>query len=75
MLSFLDAGVNVKDRRTKTSPAKSWNCCTMGVGNYSEKDIREAARAFTGWNYADLSFVVNKAQHDDGPKTFLGQDG
>jgi uncharacterized protein (DUF1800 family) len=48
---------------------------TMGVGNYTEKDIREAARAFTGWNYVDLKFVVNKDQHDDGEKTFLGKTG
>lgn len=47
----------------------------MGVGNYTEKDIREAARAFTGWNYVDLKFVVNKDQHDDGAKTFLGKTG
>jgi hypothetical protein len=47
----------------------------MGVGNYTEKDIREAARAFTGWNYDDLKFVVNKDQHDDGEKTFLGKTG
>jgi len=47
----------------------------MGVGNYTEKDIREAARAFTGWNYVDLKFVVNKDQHDDGVKTFLGKTG
>jgi len=47
----------------------------MGVANYSEKDIREGARAFTGWNYADLKFVVNKDQHDDGAKAFLGQTG
>ena len=47
----------------------------MGPGNYTEKDIREAARAFTGWNYVDLKFVVNKDQHDDGEKTFLGKTG
>src|ERR1019366_9395118 len=39
------------------------------------KDIREAARAFTGWNYVDLKFVVNKDQHDDGEKTVLGKTG
>jgi hypothetical protein len=48
---------------------------TMGPGNYTEKDIREAARAFTGWNYVDLRFVINKDQHDDGEKTFLGKTG
>jgi hypothetical protein len=45
------------------------------VGNYSENDIREAARAFTGWNFVDLQFVVNEEQHDDGIKMFLGQSG
>jgi hypothetical protein len=48
---------------------------TMGVGNYSEKDIREAARAFTGWIDDDLAFKVDPAKHDDGPKTFLGHTG
>jgi hypothetical protein len=38
-------------------------------------DIREAARAFTGWNFADLAFVVNREQHDDGDKTVLGRTG
>ncbi|GAC1508199.1 MAG: hypothetical protein NVS1B6_15670 [Steroidobacteraceae bacterium] len=47
----------------------------MGVGNYTEKDIREAARAFTGWNYVDVNFVVNKDRHDDGEKTVLGRTG
>ena len=48
---------------------------TMGVGNYSEQDIREAARAFTGWNYTDLKFVINPEQHDDGLKTVLQKTG
>src|SRR5262249_53480400 len=41
----------------------------------SEADIREAARAFTGWNFADLTFVVNRDQHDDGDKAVLGRTG
>jgi hypothetical protein len=45
------------------------------VGHYTETDIREAARAFTGWNYVDTKFVINKDQHDDGEKTFLGHTG
>jgi hypothetical protein len=48
---------------------------TMGVGNYSEKDIREGARAFTGWIDDDLAFKVDPAKHDDGQKTFLGRTG
>jgi hypothetical protein len=47
----------------------------MGVGNYTEEDVREAARAFTGWTFENLDFVVNAAEHDDGPKTVLGRTG
>jgi hypothetical protein len=47
----------------------------MGVGNYTERDIREAARAFTGWVDDDLSFKVDLAKHDNGEKTFLGRTG
>src|SRR5215813_708429 len=75
MLSFLDAGVNVKGAPNENFAREIMELFTMGVGNYSEKDIREAARAFTGWNYVDLQFVVNKDQHDDGQKTFLGKSG
>jgi len=75
MLSFLDAGVNVKGAPNENFAREIMELFTMGVGNYTEKDIREAARAFTGWNYVDLKFVVNEEQHDDGPKTFLGKTG
>jgi hypothetical protein len=75
MLSFLDAGVNVKGAPNENFAREIMELFTMGVGNYSEKDIREAARAFTGWNYVDLKFVVNKDQHDEGQKSFLGKTG
>jgi hypothetical protein len=75
MLSFLDAGVNVKGASNENFAREIMELFTMGVGHYTEKDIREAARAFTGWNYEDLKFVVNKEQHDDGEKTFLGKTG
>ena len=75
MLSFLDAGVNVKGAANENFAREIMELFTMGVGHYTEKDIREAARAFTGWNFVDLKFVVNKDQHDDGEKTFLGQTG
>jgi hypothetical protein len=48
---------------------------TMGVGNYSEKDVREGARAFTGWYFDNLTFKVDPDKHDDGAKTFLGRTG
>ena len=51
MLSFLDAGVNVKGASNENFAREIMELFTMGVGHYTEKDIREAARAFTGWNY------------------------
>ncbi|HCG91620.1 MAG TPA: hypothetical protein DEZ08_07265 [Dehalococcoidia bacterium] len=59
---------------------------SMGVGNYTEIDVREASRAFTGWTYElmlprgpinrhDQNFIYRPEMHDDGEKTFLGQTG
>ena len=75
MLAFLDAGVNVKGSPNENFAREIMELFTMGVGNYSEQDIREAARAFTGWNFDGLEFKVNAAEHDEGEKQFLGQSG
>lgn len=75
MLYFLDAGVNVKGAPNENFAREIMELFTMGVGNYSERDIREAARAFTGWNADDLTFVVHADQHDEGAKTVLGETG
>jgi hypothetical protein len=75
MLSFLDAGVNVKGAPNENFAREIMELFTMGVGNYTEQDIREAARAFTGWNYVDTDFVINEDLHDDGEKTILGRTG
>ena len=75
MLHFLDAGQNVKGAPNENFGREVMELFTMGVGNYTEADIREAARAFTGWNYVDLDFVVFPEQHDHGEKVFLGRTG
>jgi hypothetical protein len=75
MLAFLDAGVNVKGAPNENFAREIMELFTMGVGNYTETDIREAARAFTGWNFVDLDFVVNADQHDEDDKHFLGRTG
>ncbi len=75
MLFYLDAGVNVKGAANENFAREVMELFTMGVGNYTEQDVREAARAFTGWNFENLDFVVNTALHDEGPKTFLGHTG
>ena len=75
MLAYLDAAENVKGAPNENFAREVMELFTMGVGNYTEKDIREAARAFTGWIDDDLDFKVDPAKHDDGPKTFLGRTG
>lgn len=75
MLAFLDAGVNVKGAPNENFAREIMEMFSMGVGNYSETDIREAARAFTGWNFVDLDFVVTPEKHDATVKTFFGQRG
>ena len=75
MLYYLDAGVNVKGAANENFAREVMELFTMGVGNYTERDVREAARAFTGWNFDNLDFVVHEALHDDGEKTFLGRTG
>jgi len=75
MLASLDAGVNVKGAPNENFAREIMELFTMGVGNYTEKDIQEAARAFTGWNYKGLNYVVNLQQHDDDVKTVLGKTG
>lgn len=75
MLVFLDAAQNVKGAPNENFGREVMELFTMGVGNYSEDDIREAARAFTGWGNDDLTFIVDAQKHDGGPKHFLGRDG
>ena len=75
MLVFLDAGVNTKDSPNENFAREVMELFTMGVGNYSETDVREAARAFTGWSADDLAFFVDPQLHDDASKQFLGSVG
>jgi uncharacterized protein (DUF1800 family) len=75
MLYFLDAQYNVKGAPNENFAREVMELFTMGVGNYSEQDVRECARAFTGWYFDDLSFKVDPQKHDGGVKTFLGRTG
>ena len=75
MLYFLDAQYNVKGAPNENFAREVMELFTMGVGNYSEKDVRECARAFTGWYFDDLTFKVDPQKHDAGIKTFLGRTG
>ena len=75
MLYFLDAQYNVKGAPNENFAREVMELFTMGVGNYTEKDVRECARAFTGWYFDNLAFKVDPEKHDGGAKTFLGRTG
>jgi Protein of unknown function (DUF1800) len=75
MLVYLDAGQNLKSRPNENFGRELMELFTMGVGHYTEQDLREAARAFTGWRDNDLAFHIDDAQHDGGEKTVLGHTG
>lgn len=75
MLVYLDAGENVKGNPNENFAREVLELFTLGIGNYTETDIREAARAFTGWTNDGLAFHINPEDHDTGAKTFLGRTG
>ena len=75
MLVYLDNGENVKAHPNENFGRELLELFTMGVGNYTERDVREAARAFTGWTNDVLMFHFDKDQHDFDAKTFLGRTG
>src|SRR5262249_28060747 len=66
---------NVKGKPNENYAREVMELFSLGVGNYTEKDIREAARAFTGWHTDRQTFTFKPDQHDDGQKTVLRQTG
>jgi uncharacterized protein (DUF1800 family) len=76
MLRYLDNAQNVKAHPNENYARELMELFTLGIGNYSETDVRESARAFTGWSFdRDYAFKDFPARHDDGTKTFLGKTG
>ncbi len=75
MLVYLDNGENVRKHPNENFGRELLELFTMGVGHYTERDVREAARAFTGWSNDVLAFKFNADLHDDGEKMFLGRTG
>ena len=75
MLVYLDNGENIKAHPNENFGRELLELFTMGVGHYSEHDVREAARAFTGWTNDVLTFKFDAVQHDFGVKAFLGRQG
>lgn len=76
MLQFLNNQQNRKGHPNENFAREVLELFTMGRGHYTEQDIREAARAFTGWGFDRTGeFVFRTRAHDSGSKTFLGKRG
>jgi uncharacterized protein (DUF1800 family) len=75
MLVWLDAPTNRKGHPNENLARELMELFSMGVGHYTEADVKEAARALTGWTVEDDAFTEAPVRHDDGEKTILGRKG
>ncbi len=75
MLIYLDSEDNRKTRPNENYARELMELFCLGPGNYTEQDIKEIARCFTGWQVYRGAFRFNRYQHDRGEKDFLGQSG
>ena len=75
LLIFLDAPANRKGHANENLARELMELFTLGIGNYTETDVKEVARALTGWTVEEGVFAEVSPRHDDGEKTILGQKG
>src|SRR5271154_285024 len=84
MILYLDNNANVRGKANENFAREVMELFTLGIGHYTEHDIQQSARAYTGWSVvrdkADqtlrmANFVYRPRQHDDGEKEFFGKTG
>lgn len=77
MLRYLDNRSNVKGKPNENFARELLELFTLGEGNYTEADVKAAARAFTGWgiDHKSRQFRFNPRRHDQGGKLFMGHRG
>src|SRR5262245_8066056 len=75
MMVWLDTAGSKKGNPNENYAREVMELFSLGIGNYTEKDIREAARAFSGWEIKEDKAFFNASQHDAGDKTVLGRTG
>ncbi|MBD5656233.1 MAG: DUF1800 domain-containing protein [Candidatus Eremiobacteraeota bacterium] len=76
MLVWLDNRYNVKSHPNENYAREVMELFALGLGNYTEDDVKSAARAFTGWGLdKNLRFAYHAALHDADEKTFIGRTG
>jgi uncharacterized protein (DUF1800 family) len=75
MLEWLDGNENRAGHPNENFARELMELFALGIGAYSERDLREAARAFTGWGTRGRAFVFRREHHDGGTKEILGRRG
>jgi uncharacterized protein (DUF1800 family) len=75
LLLWLDADANLRQHPNENLARELMELFTLGVGHYTEIDVRECARALTGWTVVNGQFRVMSDDHDDGEKVLLGRAG
>lgn len=75
MIRWLDGNANRKGTPNENYARELQELFTLGIGHYTEQDIREIARAFTGWGSRSHDFVFRPQFHDKGSKNFHGETG
>lgn len=76
MILYLNNQQNKKNSPNENFAREVMELFTLGIGNYTEKDVKEAARAFTAWTVNSKGeFEFHPKQHDDGEKEFMGKKG
>ncbi|HEX5270785.1 MAG TPA: DUF1800 family protein, partial [Gemmataceae bacterium] len=75
LLAFLDAPANRRGHPNENLARELMELFTLGIGRYAEADVKEAARALTGWRVRGGAFHEHAPDHDDGEKTVLGRTG
>ncbi len=75
MLVWLDGNANKTGSPNENFAREIMELFCLGIGNYTERDVQEAARAFTGWGTAGRSFEYHAENHDAGGKEIFGRRG
>jgi uncharacterized protein (DUF1800 family) len=75
LLNWLDAPANRKGHPNENLGRELMELFTLGIGHYTETDVKEAARALTGWTVREDAFFESAGHHDTAEKTILGHKG
>lgn len=75
MIRYLDLNRSNRNAPNENFARELFELFTLGEGHYTEADIKEAARAFTGYRHGANGFQISRQQHDDGAKKVFGRSG